>query len=124
MVTRKAVAVVAEAEDFYGAGLAAVLKHQVGFETVLRAKDLGQLHAIAAKCPIDMVTIGDDLPGSNGAQTVSQLHSQYPGLSMVVFSHCSDLREILRLLGAGAHGVVSKRTFDCAELLRALQTVS
>lgn len=124
MVTRKSVAVVAESEDFYSAGLAAVLKHQVGFASVLRARSLDQLLAIAAKSPVDMVTIGDDLPGSNGAQTVCQLHSQYPDLAMVVFSRCSDLREILSLLSAGAHGIISKRTFDCAELLRALQTVS
>jgi DNA-binding NarL/FixJ family response regulator len=124
MITRNAVAVVAEEEDFYSAGLAAVLKHQVGFATVLRARDLDQLLEITAKTTVDLVTIGDDLPGSSGAQTICRLHSLYPELRMAVFSSCSDIREILNLLAAGAHGVISKRTFDCAELLRALQIVS
>ncbi|MEO6360344.1 MAG: response regulator transcription factor [Sphingomicrobium sp.] len=124
MVSRNRVAVVAEAEDFYSAGLAAVLKHQVGFATVLRARNVDQLLAIAAKSSLDLVTIGDDLPGSNGAQTIGELHSQYPDLRMAVFSRSSDVREILSLLAAGAHGVISKQTFDCAELLCALRTIS
>lgn len=124
MVTRNGIAIVAEAEDFYSAGLAAVLKHQVGFATVLRARTADQLFKIAAKSSVDLVTIGDDLPGSNGAQTIGELHFQYPGIRMAVFSRSSDVREILSLLAAGAHGVISKQTFDCAELIRALKTIS
>jgi DNA-binding NarL/FixJ family response regulator len=104
--------------------LAAVLKHQVGFETVHRVRNLEQLLELTAKSQVDLITIADDLPGSDGVQTVGQLHSQYPDVRMAVFSHCSDVREILNLLAAGAHGVISKQRSDCAELLRALQTIS
>lgn len=124
MMTRDAVAMVAEKEDFYNAGLAAVLKHQVGYATVLRAKSLDELLAVSEKASVSLVALADDLPGSNGAQTVRQLRAQFPDLRLVVLTRRSEVREILSYLAAGAHGVIPKRNSDCADLLRALRTVS
>lgn len=124
MATRNSVAVVADAEDFYSAGLSAVLKRQVGFGCVQRASSLDQLREIVTKVPVDLVTLASDLPGSHGTQTVRELHTQYPQLRLAVFSPTSDVGIVLRMLAAGAHGVISKQSGYCAEMLDALKTIS
>jgi DNA-binding NarL/FixJ family response regulator len=124
MATHHSVAVVADAEDFYSAGLSAVLKQQVGYACVQRARSLDQLLEIVAKIPVDLVAVASDLPGSRGAQTVRELRIQYPQLRLAVFSRTSDSGIVLRMLAAGAHGVISKQSGDCAELLCALKTIS
>lgn len=124
MITQDSVAVVAEREDFYGAGLAAVLKHQIGYPSVLRAESMGHLVSIFAGVSVSLLILADDLLDDDGPDTVRQLHSQYPDLRVAVFSQTSEVREVLNLLAAGAHGVIPKRNFDSSELLRALRIIS
>ena len=124
MATHHSVAVVADSEDFYSAGLSAVLKRQLGYACVQRARSLDQLLEIVAKVPVDLVAVASDLPGSHGAETVHELHRQYPQLRLAVFSRNSDVALVLRMLAAGAHGVISKQSADCAEMLSALKTIN
>ena len=56
MVRRDAVAVVAETEDFYSAGVAAVLEHRFGYATVLTARTLDQLLTIFATVSVSPVS--------------------------------------------------------------------
>jgi len=44
-------------------------------------------------------------------------------MRMAVFSDRTDLREVLSIISAGAHGFIPKQIGNGAELLRALQTV-
>jgi DNA-binding NarL/FixJ family response regulator len=124
MVTPQAIAVVAEHEDFYSAGVAAVLEHQFGYKSVLTARNLDQLLDIFATAQVGLAVVADDLPGSDGVHTIRLLRSLYPDLRLAVFSQRSDDRDVLTLLAAGAHGVISRPNGDCTELLRGLQTVS
>ena len=124
MATQHAIAVVAESEDFYSAGVAAVLEHQFGYTTVLTARSLDQLLVIFATAPVRLAVIADDLPGSDGVHTIRMLRSLYPELRIAVFSQHSDDHEVLSLLAAGAHGVVARPNGDCTELMRALHTVN
>ena len=123
MITPSSVVVVAEEEDFYSAGLTAVLKHQIGYASVLRVQSLDQLLEILAKAPVSLLTLADDLSGSEGEATVRQLRAKYPALRLAVFTRFSEVRKILGLLAAGAHGVILKRHFDSTELLHALRAV-
>ena len=124
MVTHASTAVVADHEDFFSAGLSAVLKRQVGYSSVLRATSLDSLLAILAEVPADLVAIADDLPGSRGTQTIRQLRSQHANLRLAVVTHSVAVKEVLSLLAAGAHGIIPKDNGDCAELVRALHTIS
>jgi DNA-binding NarL/FixJ family response regulator len=124
MATQDAVAVVAEPEDFYSAGVAAVLEHQFGFNTVLTARNLDQLLVIFATASVRLAVISDDLPGSDGVHTIRMLRSLYPDLRLAVFSQRSDDHDVLTMLAAGAHGVIARPNGDCTELMRALQAVN
>lgn len=124
MITQTSVAVVAEKEDFYSGGLTAVLKHQIGYPSILRARSLSQLFAIVAESPVDLLILADDVLGEDASETVRDLRAQYPKLRIAVFTRSCEVREVLSLLAAGAQGVISKRNCDSAELLRALRTIS
>ena len=124
MATQQAIAVVAESQDFYSAGVAAVLERQFGFTTVLTARNLDQLLVIFATASVSLAVVADDLPGSDGVNTIRLLRSLYPDLRLAIFSQRSDDRDVLTMLAAGAHGVISRPTGDCTELMRALRTVS
>jgi DNA-binding NarL/FixJ family response regulator len=124
MATQQAIAVVAESQDFYSAGVAAVLERQFGFTTVLTARNLDQLLVIFATASVSLAVVADDLPGSDGVNTIRLLRSLYPDLRLAIFSQRSDDRDVLTMLAAGAHGVISRPNGDCTELMRALRTVS
>jgi DNA-binding NarL/FixJ family response regulator len=124
MGTQHAIAVVAESEEFYSAGVAAVLQHQFGFTTVLTARNLDQLLVIFATASVSLAVVADDLPGSDGVHTIRLLRSLKPDLRLAVFSQQSDDREVLTMLAAGAHGVISRPNGDCSELMRALRMIN
>jgi DNA-binding NarL/FixJ family response regulator len=124
MATQHAIAVVAEPEDFYSAGVAAVLEHQFGFTTVLTAGTLDQLLAIFASKAISLAVVSDDLPGSDGVHTIRLLRALHPDLRLAILSQRSDGRDVLTMLAAGAHGVIARPNGDCSELRRALRIVS
>ena len=124
MADQQATAVVAEAADFYSAGVAAVLEHEFGFSTVLTARNLDELLAIFAASPVSLAIVADDLPGSDGVHTIRLLRSLYPNLRLAVLSQRSGDHDVLTMLAAGAHGVIGRPNGDCSELMRALRTVS
>lgn len=123
MATRT-IAIVAERENFYNAGLAAMLQREVGFAEVIRAHDYAALSDILAlDFPVDFLALDFELPGASGLATISELREKQPAMRMAVFSERTELREVLSILAAGAHGFIPKQMTDCAELLRALRTV-
>jgi DNA-binding NarL/FixJ family response regulator len=124
MATQQAVAVVAESEDFYSAGVAAVLEHQFGYTTVLTARNLDELLDMFRTTQVSLAVVADDLPGSDGVNTIRRLRSLYPDLRLAVFSQRQDDHDVLTMLAAGAHGVIARPNGDCTELMRALHTVS
>lgn len=123
METLRSLAIVADEQDFYSAGLATMLQRQMGFASVQRARSLAQVEQLlsAGKSP-DLLVIDPELPGSHGAETLRQLHDLFPPMRLAVFSKCSGRREIFSLLAAGAHGFISKDS-DPTELLHALCVV-
>lgn len=124
MVATRSIAVVAERQNFYNAGVAAMLQREVGFAKVLRAHDYTALMEIfALDLAVDFLALDFDLPGASGLATIRELREKQPTMRMAVFSECKDLREVLSILAAGAHGFIPKPFGDCAELLRALRTV-
>lgn len=123
MVTFESVALVAETEDFYGAGWSAVLHQQVGYATVLRAHNLEQLEDIITRVPLHLAAVSHDLLGSDGVQLVRQWCERHPNLRVAIFTDDFEAGELLALIGAGARGIIPRHA-ECALLLNALQAVS
>ncbi|WP_327752317.1 response regulator transcription factor (plasmid) [Sphingobium sp. SJ10-10] len=124
MTETRSIAVVAERHIFYNAGLAAMLRREVGFAKVIRVHDYGSLAKIlSTEFSVDFLALDFDLPGSSGLATIRELHEKQPAMRMAVFSDRTDLREVLSIISAGAHGFIPKQIGNGAELLKALQTV-
>jgi DNA-binding NarL/FixJ family response regulator len=101
-----------------------MLHRELGFAQVLRTDDYSGLSKILSlDSPVDFLALDFDLPGASGLTTIRELRRNQPGMRLAVFSECTDLRNVLSILAAGAHGFIPKQIGNCAELLRALQTV-
>ncbi len=124
MAGRDAIAVVADSEEFYSAGVAAVLAHQFGFSTVLTATSLDEMLSIFGTRRVGLAVLADDLAGSDGVDTIRLLRSLYPDLRLAILSQRSDDHDVLGMLAAGAHGVIARPNGDCRELIRGLDVIS
>src|SRR5688572_29403658 len=90
-----AVAIVAGEDEFFSGGVAAMLKRQVGYSTVLRAKSLLDLdELLALKMRIDLLVLDLTLPGAQGAMTVRQIHSTWPEMPIAAMTDSRDDHEI------------------------------
>ncbi|MFC7536027.1 LuxR C-terminal-related transcriptional regulator [Sphingomonas sp. GCM10030256] len=118
------IAVVAEGQDFFNAGLAAMMQTEVGFAKVLRTSDYNGLMKVLARSDAELLVMDYDLPGASGIATIRELRQRWPSMRIAVLSERTDLREVLGILAAGAHGFIPKQISDCAELLRALRSVA
>jgi DNA-binding NarL/FixJ family response regulator len=102
-----------------------MLQRDVGFAQVIRAHDYSALQEILSfNFSVDFLALDFDLPGSSGLATISEMRERQPMMRMAVFSEHAELREVLSMLAAGAHGYIPKQMTDCDELLRALRTVN
>lgn len=124
-MTNGRLAIVAERQSFFSAGIAAVLQRELGFARVVRVYDYASLiEVLANNGAADFLALDLDLPGAARITTVSELSELRPAMRLAVFSDRADVQDILSVLAAGAHGFIPKQITDCAELLRALKTVN
>ncbi|HWJ38342.1 MAG TPA: response regulator transcription factor [Sphingomicrobium sp.] len=124
MVATGSVAVVAERQSFYNAGLAAMLQHDVGFSRVVRAENYAELMKILAlHSQVDFLALDFGLPGTAGLETIRKLREDHPAMRLAVFSERMELHEVLTILAAGAQGFIPRQIGNCSELLKALRTV-
>jgi DNA-binding NarL/FixJ family response regulator len=125
MTETRSIAVVAERNIFYNAGLAAMLQRDVGFSEVIRAHDYSGLEEIlAAACSIEFLALESDLLGAQGMAAISKLREYQPTMRVAVFSERMDQREALSTLAAGAQGFIPKQIGNGSELTQALQTIA
>jgi DNA-binding NarL/FixJ family response regulator len=124
MVPTGSIAVVAERENFYGAGLAAMLHREVGFSRVIRAHDYaGLIEILSQDFDVHFLALDFDLPGAAGLATIREVRAKQPEMRLAVLAESTDLGEVLSVLAAGAHGFIPRQIGDCGELLKALKTV-
>ncbi|RST31442.1 DNA-binding response regulator [Sphingomonas ginkgonis] len=125
MVASQSVAVVAEGQDFFNAGLAAVLQKGLGFQQVHRTFDYSNmLRLLSLDLRFDLLIMDLALPGAAGLASIRELRRLRPRLRIAVLSERTDSHEALAVLAAGAHGFIPKQIGDCSELLQALRVVA
>lgn len=123
MGTNRSTAVVADREDFFSAGLSAVLKLQVGYSSVLQARTLSRLLKVLGEGPVELVTVADDFSAGRATQIIRQLRSRHPEVRVAVVTRSTEPKDILALLAAGAHGIIPRQNGDGTDLPRALRTI-
>lgn len=118
------IAIVADDQDFYRAGLAAILQNDLGFATVLTASDYaGVLNLLQTQACVGFLAFDLGLPGAAGLLSVREMRRQRPDMRIAVLSERAEMRDVLAALAAGAHGFVPKGIGNCAGLRHALLTI-
>ena len=123
MASLGAVAVVAEDQEFWRAGIGSMLKRQLRFSKVLHAATFNELtEALESDPAPSLVTVELSLPGLQSFVGVRQLREQFPAVRLVIISAMADRETILHSLAAGTHGFIPKR-FQGSEILEAMTFV-
>lgn len=124
MSARRSVAIVAEEQGLFNAGLAAMLQNEIGFSQVFRTANYkGLMTLLSENMSVDLLVLEFELPGASGLTTIQELHEAQPGMRIAVLCEHMNSRDGLAILAAGAHGVIPKQGASCAELQQALRTV-
>lgn len=120
MTTSRACALIADDDEFFRIAVAAILTHQLGFETVLEASSLDEaLDLLGSRDDIGLALVDLTMPGMEAGPGLPAIREGAPCVTLVVVSDTTSRIDILSALGAGVHGYVQKATGP-AELCRAL----
>jgi DNA-binding NarL/FixJ family response regulator len=92
------------------AGLRRVVEESGEIAVVAEASDGRQvIGKVKDECP-DVVVVDISMPLLDGFEVISQLHSQYPQVPVLVLSMHEEEQYVVRAIGLGAKGYISKRS--------------
>lgn len=116
-------ALVAESQPLNRAGMALMLKHQVGFAEVIQESDFGPAQETLVATPaIAFAAFDIELPDLRDLAPLRRLRLARPDLRIVILSSSVDRRTVLAALDVGVHGVIP-RTLSTVEMVNALSAV-
>ncbi|MBN1829044.1 MAG: response regulator transcription factor [Deltaproteobacteria bacterium] len=115
--------VIADDHPIVRDGLKKIISDEVDMEVVGEAGTALELFGVLKKNPCDVVILDIAMPGMSGIDALGKLHSESPGLPVLVLSIHPENQYALRTIRAGASGYLSK---DAApqELTHALQKIA
>ncbi len=100
----------ADDHDIVRAGLRRVVEDSGEIAVIAEASDGRQvLSKVKDECP-DVVVVDISMPLLDGFEVISQLHSQYPQVPVLVLSMHEEEQYVVRAIGLGAKGYISKRS--------------
>ena len=70
----------------------------------------------------DVAVIDISMPGMDGLEVINQLHHSYPGLPILILTMHEEEQYVVRAIGAGAMGYLTKRSAP-EELVKAIRKV-
>jgi len=71
---------------------------------------------------VDVVVIDISMPGMDGLEVISQLHSYYPNMPILTLTMHEEEQYVVRAIGAGAMGYITKRSAP-EQLVKAIRKV-
>ncbi len=104
------------------AGLRRLVEEAGDMEVVAEASDGREaIHRVHETMP-DVAVIDISMPGVDGLEVIGQLLSHYPKLPILVLTMHEEEQYVVRAIGAGAMGYISKRSAS-EQLLKAIRKV-
>jgi two-component system, NarL family, invasion response regulator UvrY len=100
----------ADDHDIVRAGLRRIVEESGEIAVIAEASDGRQvLGKVKDECP-DVVVVDISMPLLDGFEVISQLHSQHPQVPVLVLSMHEEEQYVVRAIGLGAKGYISKRS--------------
>ncbi len=113
----------ADDHDIVRAGLRRIVEDSGDIEVVAEAADGREAIQQAQQCLPDVAIIDISMPGLDGLEVISQLHHYYPKLPILVLTMHEEEQYVVRAIGAGAKGYITKRSAP-EQLVKAIHRLS
>jgi two-component system, NarL family, invasion response regulator UvrY len=91
-------------------GLARIIEESGDIEVVAEATEGREAIQLIQQTQPDVVVVDIFMPGLDGLDIVSQLHRYYPNLPILILTMHEEKQYVVRAIGAGANGYLSKRS--------------
>lgn len=104
-------------------GLAQIISETGDIEVSAEASNGGEVLTLTREEEFDVVVLDINMPGMDGLDTLKQLKSEFPDLSVLVLSMHPEDHYAVRVLKAGASGYLNKDDSP-DELVNALRRVA
>lgn len=114
--------ILADDHDIVRAGLRRIVGDSGDIEVVAEAADGWEAIQQVHKTLPDVAVIDISMPGLDGLEVISQLHSYYPKLPILILTMHEEEQYVVRAIGAGAKGYVTKRSAP-EQLVKAIRKV-
>ncbi|MFC1811980.1 response regulator [Thermodesulfobacteriota bacterium] len=112
----------ADDHNIVRAGLRRIVEDSEDMEVVAEAADGREAIRQVRKTSPDVVVVDISMPGLDGLEVVSQLHSDYPNLPIIVLTMHEEEQYVVRAIEAGAMGYITKRSAP-EQLVNAIRKV-
>lgn len=104
------------------AGLRRIVEESGKIVVIAEASDGNEAIKKVQETLPDVVVVDISMPGMDGLEVISQLRSYYPDLPILILSMHEEEQYVVRAIGAGARGYITKRSAP-QELVNAIRRV-
>jgi DNA-binding NarL/FixJ family response regulator len=123
MTVDRSIAVIADENEIVRAGLAAVLRSDLGFGRVVETGSYDEAVDCLGREPEAALAVFDfALPGMHGMVSLQSVRSVFPSVRVAVIADAARREDVLLALTAGVHGYVPK-TLAIGQIAHALSLV-
>jgi DNA-binding NarL/FixJ family response regulator len=103
------IAITADDDEFFRAGLRAILSRQLGFSEVIETSSFDEaLEQLAARNGVSLALFDLQMPGMDSPGSLRTVREFFPDTIVAMVSSSRSRVDILMALEAGAHGYISK----------------
>jgi DNA-binding NarL/FixJ family response regulator len=103
-------------------GIANLLSGEPAFEIIGEASDAKELFELLKKSQPDIAVLDIALPGISGIEITKKLHSEFPGIRILILSMHTAEEFIFNAINSGARGYLPKNT-SRKELIEAIYAI-
>lgn len=116
--------VLADDHDLVRSGIKALLSMVEGVEVIAEARDGAELITLVESLQPDVVMTDISMPGMDGITAISQIHSRFPKVRLLVLSMYDTADFVKRAVASGACGYLMKDAppFELEQALRSVQS--
>ncbi len=104
-------------------GLRRIIEDSGDMEVVVEAADGHEAIRLTREANPDVVVVDISMPGLDGLEVISRLHTEFPDLPIMVLTMHEEEQYVIRSISAGAMGYITKRSAP-EQLVKAIRWIN